>query len=344
MAINFDENRSGILGINNNINSNQMAFVPNFLKTIFSGKPEDIPLGEEGSPIDKAKDALEKNKKMLEEAGQGGISSLDLPPNNLTAMAIANYDDLFAPETFTDALGVNRTIPGFTRPDINTKTFNINEVASDGIANNVRFRDMLFNDLRNLPGDFRTSLGTTRDALTKDFSGLTNFLTGAKNKTFDVGSAIARGIGNLVIPGAGFLLSAMKETPEQKLLKDFYEQETGLDNIGRIQSGIMQGYNPVSMFGSQGLTSAINKRLATILETEEKKKKKGLKLSQELINRRKELEALKEKEEAARRSAVDRMFQEGKGGRGQDFTGGRFDRAGSREAYDRDPTGFSGSS
>jgi len=123
MAINFDENRSGILGINNNINSNQMAFVPNFLKTIFSGKPEDIPLGEEGSPIDKAKDALEKNKKMLEEAGQGGISSLDLPPNNLTAMAIANYDDLFAPETFTDALGVNRTIPGFTRPDINTKTF-----------------------------------------------------------------------------------------------------------------------------------------------------------------------------------------------------------------------------
>ena len=72
-------------------------------------------------------------------------------------------------------------------------------------------------------------------------------------------------------------------------------------------------------------------------------KKKGLKLSQELINRRKELEALKEKEEAARRSAVDRMFQEGKGGRGQDFTGGRFDRAGRREAYDRDPTGFSGS-
>ena len=72
--------------------------------------------------------------------------------------------------------------------------------------------------------------------------------------------------------------------------------------------------------------------------------KKGLKLSQELINRRKELEALKEKEEAARRSAVDRMFREGKGGRGQDFTGGRFDRAGSRAEYDRDPTGFSGSS
>ena len=41
---------------------------------------------------------------------------------------------------------------------------------------------------------------------------------------------------------------------------------------------------------------------------------------------------------------LNTTFQEGRGGRGQDFTGGRFDRAGSREAYDRDPTGFSGSS
>ena len=49
-------------------------------------------------------------------------------------------------------------------------------------------------------------------------------------------------------------------------------------------------------------------------------------------------------QEAAQRSAIDRMFQEGRGGRGQDFTGGRFDRAGSRAEYDRDPTGFSGSS
>ena len=37
------------------------------------------------------------------------------------------------------------------------------------------------------------------------------------------------------------------------------------------------------------------------------------------------------------------MFQQGRGGRGQDFTGGRFDRAGDRATYDRDPTGFSGS-
>ena len=106
----------------------------------------------------------------------------------------------------------------------------------------------------------------------------------------------------------------------------------------------MKGYNPVSMFGNQGLTTAIDKRLATILKTQEARKKKGLDLSKDLIKRKKELEEIKRREEAARRSAVDRMFQEGKGGRGQDFTGGRFDRARSRAEYDRNPTGFSGSS
>ena len=47
--------------------------------------------------------------------------------------------------------------------------------------------------------------------------------------------------------------------------------------------------------------------------------------------------------EKAQRAAIDKMFQQGRGGRGQDFTGGRFDRAGDRATYDRDPTGFSGS-
>ena len=47
--------------------------------------------------------------------------------------------------------------------------------------------------------------------------------------------------------------------------------------------------------------------------------------------------------EKAQRAAIDKMFQQGQGGRGQDFTGGRFDRAGDRETYDRNPTDFSGS-
>jgi hypothetical protein len=60
MAINFDQDRGSLLGINNNnINSNQMAFLPDFLDNFFSGDPANIQIGEEGSPIDKAKDALE---------------------------------------------------------------------------------------------------------------------------------------------------------------------------------------------------------------------------------------------------------------------------------------------
>ena len=174
-----------------------------------------------------------------------------------------------------------------------------------------------------------------------------NFLTNVKDKGIDMfgsGKELAlRGIGSVIGgPVGGFIGSAigkMEMTPEQRLLKDFYKKETGLDNIGRIQSGIMQGYNPVSMFGPQGLTSAIDKRLATILKTEEDRKKKGLELSKNLIERREKLKELRRKEEAARRSAVDRMFEQG-----QYDSGSRFDGAKTRAEYDRNPTGFSGSS
>jgi len=319
MAINFNQDNSGIINLSRNIDNNQMAFVPDFLKNIFTGNPEDIQLGEEGSPIDKAKDALEKRRKELERFQQGNTSSLNLPSNNLTAMAISNYDDLFSPQTFTDAFGVNRVTSGFAKSDLNTLPFNVNEVTSDGITNNNRFKNMLL-DMKD--------------------KGIDLFGSGKELALRGIGSIIGGPVGGFI----GSALGKLKTTPEQRLLKDFYEDETGLDSIGRIQSGIMKGYNPVSMFGNQGLTTAIDKRLATILKTQEARKKKGLDLSKDLIKRKKELEEIKRREEAARRSAVDRMFQEGKGGRGQDFTGGRFDRARSRAEYDRNPTGFSGSS
>jgi len=341
MAINFNRDNSGIINLSRNIDNNQMAFVPQFIKDMFTGTPEDIQLGEEGSPIDKAKDALEKRKKELERFQQGNTSSLNLPSNNLTAMAISNYDDLFSPQTFTDAFGVNRVTSGFARPELNTSPFSVNEITSDGITNNVRFRDMFFDDLRNLPSDLRTSLGTTKDALTEDFSGLKSFATNLKDKGIDLfgsGKDLAlKGIGSIVAgPVGSFIggaLGKMKMTPEQELLRDFYEKETGLDNIGRIQSGVMQGYNPVSMFGPQGLTSAINKRLATILKTEEDRKKKGLKLSQELLERREKLRELKRREEQARVDATRRMAQENRAAR---------DRGGYQAGYDDDFMGGSG--
>lgn len=124
-------------------------------------------------------------------------------------------------------------------------------------------------------------------------------------KGIDLGKAAISGITSLVtgIPGLGLVLDAFQETPEQKAIKDFYAQNFGLTDTGQIASGIMQGYNPVYGFGGAGLQGAIDKRLATILKTEERKKKKGLELSQELINRRRELEALKERDRIAKLGA-----------------------------------------
>ena len=125
-------------------------------------------------------------------------------------------------------------------------------------------------------------------------------------KGIDLGKAAIGGIASLVtgIPGLGLLLSAFQETPEQRAMKEFYGSQFGLTDTGQVASGIMQGYNPVYGFGGSGLSGAIDKRLATILKTEERKKKKGLKLSQELIKRRKELEALKAQEQRAANTAA----------------------------------------
>lgn len=359
MAINFDQNRSGITGINTGINYDQTAFLPDFITNIFSGNPEDIQLGEEGSPIDKAKDALEKNKEKslpTPEEIEGKTSFLNLPSNNLTAMAISNYDDLFSPQTFTDALGVDRVTSGFARPDLNTSPFNINEITSDGITNNVRFRDMLFDDLRNLPSDLRTSLGTTRDALTKDVSGLTNFLTNIKDKGVDMfGSGkdlVLRGIGSIIGGPVGSLIGnlvgAIKESPTDKVgLASFGGDYDPYGFKGQLTSGTLGtrqdpfGRNIVSAFGDY-----YGNRLAEVaklskLQNLNKFQKAKLDFGKKYLEKVKEEKA---KKEAAQRAAVDRMFQQGQGGSGQDFTGGRFDRARSRAEYDRNPTGFSGSS
>ena len=247
MAINFDLDRAGLINLSRNIDNNQMAFVPNFLKNIFTGDPEDIQLGEEGSPLDKAKDALEKNKQKslpTPEEIEGKTSFLNLPSNNLTAMAISNYDDLFGPQILTDALGNIRTTSGFAKPNLNTLPFNVNEVSTDGITNNVRFRDMLLNDIRNLPSDIKTGLGESKNKFLEDISGLAqglgsiknkgmNLFGLAKDKGIDLGKMIGRGIGNAIFPGLGFLIGNIKESPTDKV---------GLASFGR-------GYDPYGLKG-----------------------------------------------------------------------------------------------
>ena len=77
-------------------------------------------------------------------------------------------------------------------------------------------------------------------------------------------------------------------------MRDFYGDQFGLTDTGQVASGIMAGYNPVSMFGSAGLGKSIDKRIARINKTLKKKK------SVALENRLKALEAIRQKEEQAR--------------------------------------------
>ena len=239
MAINFDQNRSGLLGIDTGINYDQMAFNPGSRKDSLIQQLYNIEkeTGFGNPQLDKLK---QEDMKQFQEKG----TPLSLPNDAYTAMAISNYDDLFGPQTMVDSLGVNRTTSGLNRPNISTAPFNVNEVSTDGITNNVRFRDMLLNDIRNLPSDVRTSLGQTKDALLDDFGQLREGLGSikdrgmdlfglAKDKGIDFGKMIGRGIGNAIFPGLGFLIGNVKESPTDKV---------GLASFGR-------GYDPYGYKG-----------------------------------------------------------------------------------------------
>ena len=145
----------------------------------------------------------------------------------------------------------------------------------------------------------------------------------------------------MLVQGLVSLFSGMKESPEEKAARDFYEKKYGLTNTGQVASGIMQGYNPVSLFGGPGLLNSIDKRLATILRTEQRKKKKGLELSQELINRRKELEDLRAQESAAASDLLESQRRGRRPGTGGDGPGTR-DSGGPTGGYSYDSGGRQG--
>lgn len=109
---------------------------------------------------------------------------------------------------------------------------------------------------------------------------------------FDLGRSAIGGILSLItgLPGVGALTGAFTMSPEERAMRDFYEQNYGLTSTGQVASGIMQGYNPVSMFGGPGLTGAIDKRIDRIQKTLQKKK------STTLENRLKELQELRQRE------------------------------------------------
>ena len=195
-------------------------------------------------------------------------------------MAITNIDPNNFDETF-DAYYKSLptgSIPGMTVPAIN-------------------FRDAPVNFMmrKNNPAlPFYKEPATNIKNIVQDFPGS---IKSGIGKGFDLGKSIFGGIASLAsgIPGIGALLGAFGPmTEEEKAMRDFYGSEFGLDDIGRVQSGIMTGYAPVSGFGGPGLSKSIDKRIETITKTLKKKKSKVLE------QRLKELEALRQKEEQAR--------------------------------------------
>ena len=142
---------------------------------------------------------------------------------------------------------------------------NINSMDS-GITNNVKFRDMLLNDIRNLPSDIKTGLSESKNKFLEDISGLTQGLGSikdrgmdlfglAKDKGIDFGKMIGRGIANAIFPGLGSLIGDIKESPTDKVgLASFGGDYDPYGLKGQLTSGTLGarqdpfGRNIVSMF------------------------------------------------------------------------------------------------
>ena len=179
-----------------------------------------------------------------------------------------------------------------------------------------------------------------QNPLEKIGSGITSVTDKAKSgfgKGINLGKAALSGIISLAtgVPFLGNALTGIASQFENRPL-----EASVIDEFGNVYDP--EELNKLNALGGYYTAPARSarrrtKRIAKMLE----RQKLGKKISQRNLEK---LQAQERAQAAAQRAAVDRMFQEGRGGRGQDFTGGRFDRAGSREAYDRDPTGFSGSS
>ena len=180
----------------------------------------------------------------------------------------------------------DKLVPGMGEPAINFRDAPVPFMLRE---NNPAVFDPAVN-IKNLIQGFPENLS----------SGITSVTDKAKSgfgKGIDLGKAAIGGIASLVtgIPGIGLLLNAFGPmTEEEKAMRDFYGNQFGLTDTGQVASGIMAGYNPVSLFGGPGLSKSIDKRIDRITKTLSKRKSKVLE------KRLKDLEALRQKEEQAR--------------------------------------------
>jgi len=217
-------------------------------------------------------------------------------------------------------------IPGMTAPAINFKDAPVSFMLRE---NNPAVFDPAVN-IKNLIQGFPENLS----------SGITSVTDKAKSgfgKGIDLGKSALSGIISLAtgVPFLGNALTGIASQFENRPL-----EASVIDEFGNVYDPeTLNKLNALGGYYTDPARSARrrSRRIANMLE----RQKLGKKISQKNLEK---LQAQERAQEAAQRAAIDRMFQEGRGGRGQDFTGGRFDGAGSRAEYDRNPTGFSGSS
>ena len=170
-------------------------------------------------------------------------------------------------------------------------------------------------DLRTRQEELGQATGGITEELMKQNPDLFNNITSSFTKPviankFSLGDAFTlRGAlsGNpLSMFGLGMmaLRNLPKETPEQKTAKGLYD----LDSIGRVQSGIMAGYNPVSLFGPTGLSGAMIDRITKINETLNNPKiSKDIK--DRLDARKAALQAKIAAEQAAMRQTIEQQYR-----------------------------------
>ena len=212
------------------------------------------------------------NKGFLKEKSDFKNQKSFADPDNLQAMAISNYDQLFGPTTMSDA---NRSLYTGIMNQSGTPIDYIDRIRQQNLPEfasqpQYRIRDQLSRDFLQggLFRDAKQSLGQTKDAFLEDISGLTrglgslkdrglDFLGLAKDKGIDLGKMIGRGIGNAIFPGLGFVLGAVKESPTDKVgLASFggdydpygYKSDLSAGNLGERQDPF--GRNIASLAGN----------------------------------------------------------------------------------------------
>jgi hypothetical protein len=228
-----------------------------------------------------------------------------------------------------DFITGDELVPGMGKPAINFKDAPV----PFGLRKNNPFRGPIDSFILSRGNPDNNIINRAKSAMSSGFG-----------KGVDLGKAAIGGIASLLtgIPGIGLLANVFGPmSPEEKAMRDFYEDQFGLTDTGQIASGIMQGYNPVSLTGF-GLSGAIDKRIARINKTLDKQRKdKKRKESNVLKKRLKELESLKARESAAAAQQLEsqrRGRRPGTGGGGE----GRQDSGGPTGGYSYDAGGRQG--